>query len=114
MTARAFAAAAGVEDDLVAEWERSQPDLPRRSEDGAANLSPKAWRYVGEMEEIAASFAAVGLPAGFHAAAAEAYTALAGRRDAAETTITDVVAALLGTDRDAGADRAGRRGRASR
>ena len=30
----------------------------------------KGWRWVGEMEEIAAAFAADGLPPGFHEAAA--------------------------------------------
>ena len=33
----------------------------------------KAWRFVGEMEEIAATFAAQELPGGFHLAAAEIY-----------------------------------------
>jgi hypothetical protein len=33
----------------------------------------KGWRWIGEMQEIAATFAAAGRPAGFHAAAAEVY-----------------------------------------
>ena len=33
----------------------------------------KGWRWVGEMEEIAATFEAAGLPGGFHRAAAEVY-----------------------------------------
>ena len=39
----------------------------------AAGTAPKAWRFVGEMEEIAATFAAQDLPDGFHLAAAEVY-----------------------------------------
>jgi hypothetical protein len=40
-------------------------------------VTAKAWRFVGEMEEIAATFEAAGLPGGFHAAAAEVYTRMA-------------------------------------
>lgn len=70
---RATARAAGVEDELVAEWERSQPDLPERYERAVRSASAKGWRWVGEMEEIAATFAEHGLPPGFHEAAAEVF-----------------------------------------
>jgi hypothetical protein len=39
----------------------------------AAAAAAKGWRWVAEMEEIAASMEAAGLPAGFHAAAADIY-----------------------------------------
>ena len=77
---RALAAAEGVEDGLLAEWATSLPDLPARS-DAAAGTAAKAWRFVGEMEESAAAFAAAGLPAGFSQAAAEVYAALAAHDD---------------------------------
>ena len=70
---RATARAAGVEDELVAEWERSQPDLPQRYENALRAASTKGWRWVGEMEEIAATFAEHGLPPGFHEAAAAVF-----------------------------------------
>jgi hypothetical protein len=41
----------------------------------------KAWRWVAEMEEIAASFEAVGLPGDFHHGAAEIYRRLAEFKD---------------------------------
>jgi 3-hydroxyisobutyrate dehydrogenase-like beta-hydroxyacid dehydrogenase len=72
---RATARAAGVEDALLAEWERSQPDAARRSEAAARASADKGWRWVGEMEEIAATFAAAGQPDGFHRAAAEVFRA---------------------------------------
>jgi len=56
---RAQARASGVEDALGAEWARSQPDLAGRC-DGAVGTAGRAWRYAGEMEEIAAAFAADG------------------------------------------------------
>jgi 3-hydroxyisobutyrate dehydrogenase-like beta-hydroxyacid dehydrogenase len=77
---RSLAAAEGVEDALLAEWATSQPDLPGRSE-AAAGTADKAWRFVGEMEESAAAFAAAGLPGGFSQAAAEVYSALAADGD---------------------------------
>jgi len=95
MAARAFAAAEGVEAALLAEWKLSQPDLPARSEAAVRSNARKAWRFVGEMEEIAASFAAAGLPEGFHAAAAEVYRRLEGWKDAATPpSVAEASAAL--------------------
>jgi 3-hydroxyisobutyrate dehydrogenase-like beta-hydroxyacid dehydrogenase len=80
---RALAAHEGVDGALLAEWARSQPDATGRSERAVAANVRKAWRFVGEMEEIAATFAAAGLPDGFHAAAGEIYRRLAGWKDTA-------------------------------
>ncbi|HUC97193.1 MAG TPA: DUF1932 domain-containing protein, partial [Candidatus Polarisedimenticolaceae bacterium] len=54
------------------------------------------WRYVGEMKEIAATFEAAGLPAGFHNAAAELWERLAPFKDRTEPlpAITDVIDSL--------------------
>ena len=41
----------------------SHPELEERSAQAARGAAGKAWRWVGEMEEIAASLAAAGLPA---------------------------------------------------
>ncbi len=71
--ARALARAEGVEESLLAEWALSQPQLAARSERAAEAGTAKGWRWIGEMEEIAQSMAAAGLPDGFHQAAAEIY-----------------------------------------
>jgi hypothetical protein len=73
LAARALARAEGVEDTLLAEWGISQPGLAGRSERAAGSAAAKGWRWVAEMEEIAAAMAAAGLPDGFHLAAAEIY-----------------------------------------
>jgi 3-hydroxyisobutyrate dehydrogenase-like beta-hydroxyacid dehydrogenase len=73
LACRALARAEGVEDALLAEWKLSQAALPDQSERAAAAAALKGWRWVGEMQEIAASMAAAGLPDGFHEAAAEIY-----------------------------------------
>jgi len=78
---RALAVHEGVDAALVAEWARSQPDATARSERAASANIKKAWRFVGEMDEIAATFAAAGLPDGFHEAAGEIYRRLAGWKD---------------------------------
>ncbi len=84
MTIRALAQAHGVDEALIREWERSQPELPARSERAVRDTARKAWRFVGEMEEIAASLAGAGLPDGFYRAAAEVYQRLADYKDVAE------------------------------
>jgi len=91
---RALAKVEGVEAALLAEWKLSQPDLQKRSEAVTAQAR-KAWRWIGEMEEIAASFEAAGLPGGFHLAAADLYRRLEGFKDgAAPPTLAEVIEAL--------------------
>ncbi len=73
LTMRAAARAHGVEDALVREWEQSIPSLPARVEQAERAAGEKGWRWVAEMQEIAATLDAAGLPAGFHEAAAEVF-----------------------------------------
>ena len=73
LAARALARAEGVEETLLAEWSISQPGLDERSARAAESATAKGWRWIAEMEEIAATMAAAGLPGGFHQAAAEVY-----------------------------------------
>jgi 3-hydroxyisobutyrate dehydrogenase-like beta-hydroxyacid dehydrogenase len=74
---RAYAMAEGVDDALIAEWKISKPELPALSERAVSDNLKKAWRFIGEMEEVANSLAAAGLPTGFHEAAGEVYRRLA-------------------------------------
>jgi 3-hydroxyisobutyrate dehydrogenase-like beta-hydroxyacid dehydrogenase len=53
--------------------------------------SAKAWRFAGEMQEIASTFGAAGMPAGFHEAAAEVFEHL----DAFKDDPADDISALL-------------------
>jgi 3-hydroxyisobutyrate dehydrogenase-like beta-hydroxyacid dehydrogenase len=93
---RAFAVAEGVDAALLAEWKVSMPEVPARSERAVADNARKAWRFVGEMHEIAAALEAAGLPAGFHRAAAEIYDRLAVYKDvAAPPPVEDAAARLL-------------------
>jgi hypothetical protein len=65
-----YARRAGVAEPLLAEWSH----LGLRVDE--TRLARKAWRFVGEMEEIAQAFADEGLPRGFHEAAAEIYRSI--------------------------------------
>jgi 3-hydroxyisobutyrate dehydrogenase-like beta-hydroxyacid dehydrogenase len=73
LSAREAARRLGVEEVLVAEWALSLPDLAGRLERAASDAGAKGWRWVGEMGEIARTFADAGLPDGFHRAAAEVF-----------------------------------------
>jgi hypothetical protein len=101
LAARALAEAEGAADALLAEWALSQPDLAGRLQSAARSAAAKGWRWVAEMEEIAASMAAAGLPEGFHQAAAEVFRsqprppATDTDADAGAVTVEQVIAALL-------------------
>ncbi len=91
----ALARAEGVDGPLLAEWERRVPELPGRLNASVPASAVKAWRFGAEMHEIADTFEAVGLPAGFHRAAAEVYDRLAGFKDMPELPALDTVSDRL-------------------
>ena len=92
---RALARAEGIESALLDEWSLSQPGTEARSTGTAQGVAPKAWRFAGEMREIAATFDDVGLPSGFAAGAAELYARLVAFRDREDVSLDEVLAALL-------------------
>jgi len=94
LASRAVAEANGVGDALVAEWRTSLPEVENRLNAAARSAVTKGWRWVGEMEEIAGTFDAAGLPSGFHLAAAEIFRR-APHEEAGVGAADQVVAALL-------------------
>ena len=78
---RAYADHEGIDAALLDEWAISQPVLEQKCDRAASVAVPKAWRYVGEMQEIAEAFKSAGLPGGFHDAAAEVCERLACFKD---------------------------------
>ena len=104
LLAAALAAAEGhgVGEALLRQWAL---DAPGSDDDRALRVrrvTRKAWRFAGEMEEIAATFEAAGVPGGFHAAAAELFRRLAGFKGAAElpslAEVLEAAAAAPGGD----------------
>ena len=63
----------GVMDELVAQWSQGGSTFAVESERRVREVTAKAWRFAGEMEEISATFDAAGMPGGFHLAAADIY-----------------------------------------
>jgi 3-hydroxyisobutyrate dehydrogenase-like beta-hydroxyacid dehydrogenase len=71
---RETAAAYGVDGDLAAEWAISQPHLAEAWRRAKGQTQEKGWRWAYELAEVGRTFAAVGQPEGFGAAASEVFT----------------------------------------
>jgi 3-hydroxyisobutyrate dehydrogenase-like beta-hydroxyacid dehydrogenase len=100
LSVAALAKSEGVAQELFDEWNMSIPELEERLTRTSARVGTKAWRFAGEMEEIAASFSDVGLPDGFHLAAADLYSRLAGLKDEpAGQSLDEVISMVLGMPR---------------
>ena len=91
----AVADANGVREALETQWSRDNSSFARQTQGRVRGVTAKAWRFEGEMYEIADTFEQAGLPAGFHQAAAEVYRRLAGFKDDDETPPLDAVLAAL-------------------
>jgi 3-hydroxyisobutyrate dehydrogenase-like beta-hydroxyacid dehydrogenase len=92
---RALAESEGVVEDLEHAWSVLTPDLADRLPGAVRATAPKAWRFVGEMEEIASTFSDAGLPSGFHEAAAQVYSRLADLRGRHDVDIDEVMTRLV-------------------
>jgi 3-hydroxyisobutyrate dehydrogenase-like beta-hydroxyacid dehydrogenase len=68
----------GVREPLYGHWARNGASFIPQSEKRVTEAALKAWRWVGEMEEISATLEQAGMPEGFHLAAAEFYRHLSG------------------------------------
>ncbi|MCB8945020.1 MAG: NAD(P)-dependent oxidoreductase [Ardenticatenaceae bacterium] len=74
-----------VRTELENEWSRDGSDFASHTQNRVRRVTAKAWRFAGEMEEIAATFEQAGLPGGFHLAANEIYQRMAHFKDTADT-----------------------------
>jgi 3-hydroxyisobutyrate dehydrogenase-like beta-hydroxyacid dehydrogenase len=81
----ATAESLGVRDELYQQWDMDDKSFSEQANRRATRVTAKAWRFEGEMYEIASTFQEAGLPNGFHEAAAEVYHRLAGFKDSSET-----------------------------
>lgn len=78
----------GLYEPLVQEFQQSQGDRYRNMERSIPVMPTKAHRWIGEMEEIAQTFADAGLTPKFHQAAADIYRFVAATPLAEETPET--------------------------
>jgi len=93
----ALARTEGVESDLFEEWASTSPELLVRAQRAAQSAATKGWRWIGEMDEIAASFRTATLPDGFHQGAAEIFRRSPREEQAPadDATLDQVVQAIV-------------------
>lgn len=90
----------GVRDELHHQWSRNNSDFGEHASLEVRQVTTKAWRFAGEMEEISSTFKAAGVPGGFHAAAADIYRRIAHFKDATATpALEEVLTAITRRDR---------------
>ncbi len=89
-----------VRDELYQQWDMDETGFSEQVNRRAKRVTAKAWRFEGEMREIAETFGEANLPRGFHDAAATVYHRLAGFKDEVQTPeLEDVLKALLQNER---------------
>lgn len=90
-----------VRGELEREWGLRSAESVQQRRDQVRGVTAKAWRFAGEMQEIAATFELAGLPPGFFEAAFEVYTRMADFKDAEDRPdLEAVLAALMNTNTD--------------
>ena len=86
----------GVRENLYEQWDMDNTGFSDQANRRVRNVTRKAWRFEGEMKEIAQTFQEAGLTDGFHEAAAEIYHRMAGFKDATDTpSLHEVIQSLL-------------------
>jgi 3-hydroxyisobutyrate dehydrogenase-like beta-hydroxyacid dehydrogenase len=86
----------GIRQELENQWSRHGSDFAQSATHRIRKASAKGWRFAGEMDEIASTFTAVGLPEGFHFAAADIYRRMACFKDAGqEPSLEDIIDTLF-------------------
>ncbi len=73
----ATAESLGVRNDLYQQWDMDDAGFSEQVNRRVSRVTAKAWRFKGEMHEIADTFREAGLPDGFHESAAEIYRRMA-------------------------------------
>jgi 3-hydroxyisobutyrate dehydrogenase-like beta-hydroxyacid dehydrogenase len=91
----AMAESLGVRENLYAQWDMDHAKFSEQVNERVRRVTAKAWRFEGEMREIAATFKECGLPTGFHQAAADVYHRMAGLKDSPDSPPLDRVIDLL-------------------
>ena len=88
----------GVRAELEQQWSATDPRLAQSAGPRLQGSARKAWRFAGEMDEIAATLREAGLPGEFHQAAAEVYRRLDSFKSASAPPLEAVLAALARED----------------
>jgi 3-hydroxyisobutyrate dehydrogenase-like beta-hydroxyacid dehydrogenase len=81
----------GVRTALYEQWNMDNAGFADQAAQRVRRVTSKAWRFEGEMREIAATFREAGVPDGFHNAAAEIYHRIADLKDSDVTLTVDQI-----------------------
>lgn len=85
----------GVREALEEQWEIYNPGFTAKSQSRIRQVARKAWRFTGEMEEIAATMADCGMPPEFHRGAADIYQRQVSFKDSKEEpTIAEILSVV--------------------
>ncbi len=84
----------GVHEALMRRWADDGSGLDRTAAPRVTRITDRAWRWVGEMEEIASTFELAHMPRGFHDAARDIYARLAEFKDQPRPATDAVLEAL--------------------
>ena len=86
----------GVRKELYQQWDMDESGFSEQVNRRVVRVTAKAWRFEGEMKEIAATFHEAGMPQEFHEAAAEIYHRISDFKDAKQAPeLKDTLQALL-------------------
>ena len=92
----ALAESLAVRDELYQQWEMDEESFSEQVNRRVTRVTAKAWRFEGEMKEIASTFRDAHLPDGFHLAAAEIYRRMADFKDGRENpSVEDIIKTLF-------------------
>jgi len=92
----ATADALGVREALFDRWRSEDTAYPDQVLKRIQNNAPKAWRFVGEMQEISRTFKEAGAPDGFHIAAGDIYDRISRFKDAKTPPTLEQILDALG------------------
>jgi 3-hydroxyisobutyrate dehydrogenase-like beta-hydroxyacid dehydrogenase len=84
-----------IREELYEQWERDEEGFSEQVDRRVQRVTSKAWRFEGEMLEIASMFRESGVPEGFHRSAAEVYHRMAGFKDRTDIPPLDEVIQTL-------------------
>ena len=84
-------------DALKKEWGLSQPGLDKKLSTAAIGNAPKAWRFVGEMQQIAATLEDAGQNPGAFTSASDIYAAMSAFKtsNSEDITVAAVVQSII-------------------
>ncbi|MES2624189.1 MAG: DUF1932 domain-containing protein [Pseudomonadota bacterium] len=85
----------GVRADLEQQWDTFNPGFTQQTHKRISGTARKAWRFTGEMEEIAATLQQAGMPPEFFLGAAEVYRRETKFKDIADAPSIDAILDVL-------------------